>query len=164
MSTVMNGSAPAPSSGGWLSKERTIAGPGFNRWQIAPAALLIHLCIGMAYGLSTFWLPLSKAIGIKAAVACPAGTGFFDELFVSDCDWKISTLGWMFTLAIVILGVSAALWGGWLERVGPRKAGVVAAACWAGGLAVAALGIQMHQFWIMLLGGGLIGGVGLGIG
>jgi MFS family permease len=164
MSTVMNGSAPASSSGGWLSKERTIAGPGFNRWRVAPAALLIHLCIGMAYGLSTFWLPLSKAIGIKAATACPAGTGFFDELFVSDCDWKISTLGWMFTLAIVILGVSAALWGGWLERVGPRKAGVVAAACWAGGLAVAALGIQMHQFWIMLLGGGLIGGVGLGIG
>jgi len=164
MSTVMNGSAAAPSSGGWLAKERTIAGPGFNRWQIAPAALLIHLCIGMVYGLSTFWLPLSKAIGIKAAVACPVGTGFFDELFVSDCDWKISTLGWMFTLAIIILGVSAALWGGWLERVGPRKAGVVAAVCWGGGLAVAALGIQMHQFWIMLLGGGVIGGVGLGLG
>jgi MFS family permease len=164
MSTVMNGSAPAPSSGGWLSKERTIAGPGFNRWQIAPAALLIHLCIGMAYGLSTFWLPLSKAIGIKSATACPAGTGFFDELFVSNCDWKISTLGWMFTLAIIILGVSAALWGGWLERVGPRKAAVVAAVCWGGGLAVAALGIQMHQFWIMLLGGGVIGGVGLGLG
>jgi MFS family permease len=164
MSTVMNGSVPAPSSGGWLSKERTIAGPGFNRWQIAPAALLIHLCIGMAYGLSTFWLPLSKAIGIKSATACPAGTGFFDELFVSNCDWKISTLGWMFTLAIIILGVSAALWGGWLERVGPRKAGVVAAFCWGGGLAVAALGIQMHQFWIMLLGGGVIGGVGLGLG
>jgi MFS family permease len=163
MSTVMNGSA-VPSSGGWLSKERTIAGPGFNRWQVAPAALLIHLCIGMVYGLSTFWLPLSKAIGIKTAVACPAGTGFFNELFVSDCDWKISTLGWMFTLAIVILGVSAALWGGWLERVGPRRAGVAAAVCWGGGLAVAALGIQMHQFWIMLLGGGVIGGIGLGLG
>ena len=163
MSTVINGAAVA-SPGGVLSKERTIAGPGFNRWQIAPAALAIHLCIGMAYGLSTFWLPLSKAVGIKAAVACPAGTGFMDELFVTACDWKVATLNWMFTLAIVILGVSAALWGGWLERVGPRKAGVVAAVCWSGGLAVAALGVQMHQFWLMLVGGGLIGGVGLGLG
>lgn len=164
MSTVMNGASAASASGGWLSKERSIAGPGFNRWQIAPAALAIHLCIGMAYGLSTFWLPLSKAIGLKAPVACPAGTTFWQELFVSNCDWKISTLGWMFTLGIVILGCSAALWGGWLEHVGPRKAGAVAAACWAGGLAVAALGVQLHQFWIMLLGGGLLGGIGLGLG
>ena len=70
----------------------------------------------------------------------------------------------MYTLFFVILGCSAALWGGWLERVGPRKAGVVAAVCWAGGMAISAIGIQMHQFWIMLLGSGVIGGVGLGLG
>lgn len=163
MYTVMNG-VPAPSSGGWLSKERTIAGPGFNRWLLPPAALAIHLCIGMAYGFSVFWLPLSKAIGIKAALACPKDVGFIGQLTTTSCDWQISTLGWMYTLFFVILGCSAALWGGWLERVGPRKAGVVAAICWAGGMAISALGIQAHQFWMMLLGSGVIGGVGLGLG
>ena len=160
MSTVMNG---APGMG-LLAKERTIVGPGFNRWMAPPAALLIHICIGMAYGLSAFWLPLSKAIGIKAAMACPKGTTFLQELFVTDCDWKVSSLVWIFTLGILILGASAALWGGWLEHVGPRKAGVVAAVCWAGGLAVTGLGIHVHQLWLMLLGGGVLGGVGLGIG
>jgi MFS family permease len=164
MSTVMNGSAPAPSSGGWLSKERTIAGPGFNRWLLPPAALAIHLCIGMAYGFSVFWLPLSRAIGIKASLACPKDAGFLAQLTTTTCDWQVSTLGWMFTLFFVILGCSAALWGGWLERVGPRKAGVVAAICWAGGMAISAFGIQAHQFWMMLLGSGVIGGVGLGLG
>ena len=164
MSTVMNGSEPAPSSGGWLSKERTIAGPGYNRWLLPPAALAIHLCIGMAYGFSVFWLPLSKAIGIKAALACPKDVGFFAQLTTTSCDWQVSTLGWMYTLFFVILGCSAALWGGWLEHVGPRKAGVVAACCWAGGMVISAFGIQAHQFWIMLLGSGVIGGIGLGLG
>src|SRR3954464_9226371 len=164
MSTVMNGSVPAPSSGGWLSKERTIAGPGFNRWLLPPAALAIHLCIGMAYGFSVFWLPLSKAIRIKTAPACPKDAGFFAQLTPTSCDWQVSTLGWMYTLFFVILGCSAALWGGWLERVGPRKAGVVAACCWAGGMVISALGVSLHQFWLMLLGSGVIGGVGLGLG
>jgi MFS family permease len=164
MSTVMNGAVAAPSSGGLLSKERTIAGAGFNRWLVPPAALAIHLCIGMAYGFSVFWLPLSKAIGIKAAVACPADVGFFAQWFTTSCDWQVSTLGWMYTLFFVILGCSAALWGGWLEHVGPRKAGVVAACCWAGGMVISSIGISLHQFWIMLLGSGVIGGVGLGLG
>lgn len=82
-----------------------------------PAALAIHLCIGMAYGFSVFWLPLSKAIGIKESVTCAADVGFFAELFVTTCDWKISTLGWMYTLFFVFLGSSAAIWGGWLEHV-----------------------------------------------
>jgi len=164
MSTVMNGAVAAPPSGGLLSKERTIAGAGFNRWLVPPAALAIHLCIGMAYGFSVFWLPLSKAIGIKAAVACPADVGFFAQWFTTACDWQVSTLGWMYTLFFVILGCSAALWGGWLEHVGPRKAGVVAACCWAGGMVISSIGISLHQFWIMLLGSGVIGGVGLGLG
>ena len=119
---------------GLLSKERTYARPGFNRWLVPPAALAIHLCIGMAYGFSVFWLPLSRAVGITSPVACPADMTFLASLFATGCDWKISTLGWMYTLFFVFLGGAAAIWGGWLEHAGPRKAGVVAAVCWCGGL------------------------------
>jgi MFS family permease len=148
----------------FLDKERIIAGPGFNRWLVPPAALAIHLCIGMAYGFSVFWLPLSKALGIKESIKCDADIGFFAELFTTSCDWKISTLGWMYTLFFVFLGSSAAIWGGWLERAGPRKAGVVSAGCWCGGMLLSALGIYLHQFWLMILGSGVIGGIGLGLG
>jgi len=151
-------------SPGILDKERIIAGPGFNRWIVPPAALAIHLCIGMAYGFSVFWLPLSKALGIKEAIKCGPDVGFFGQLFTTACDWQISTLGWMYTLFFVLLGTSAALWGGWLERAGPRKAGVVAAFCWCGGMLISALGVYLHQFWMMILGSGVIGGVGLGLG
>ncbi|CAG0942869.1 partial putative MFS-type transporter YhjX, partial [Candidatus Brocadiaceae bacterium] len=148
----------------FLDKKHTVAGKKFNRWLVPPAALAIHLCIGMAYGFSVFWLPLSKAIGIKDSVVCPADINFWMELFVTDCDWKISTLGWMYTLFFVFLGSSAAVWGAWLEHVGPRKAGVVSALCWCGGMLLSALGIYLHQFWLMLLGSGVIGGIGLGLG
>ncbi|MGY4830025.1 OFA family MFS transporter [Sphaerotilaceae bacterium SBD11-9] len=158
---TLGGAGNAP---GLLDKERTIAGPGYNRWLVPPAALAIHLCIGMAYGFSVFWLPLSKALGIKEAIKCGPDVGFFAELFVSNCDWKISTLGWMYTLFFVFLGCAAALWGGWLERAGPRKAGVVSALCWCGGMLISALGIHTHQFWLMILGSGVIGGIGLGLG
>ena len=151
-------------SSGFLSKERIVAPEGFNRWLVPPAALAIHLCIGMAYGFSVFWLPLSKALGIKEAIKCGPDIGFFQELFITTCDWKVSTLGWMYTLFFVLLGSSAALWGGWLERAGPRKAGVVSAVCWCGGMLIAAAGIYYHQFWMMLLGSGVIGGIGLGLG
>ena len=149
---------------GILDKERIIAGPGFNRWLVPPAALAVHLCIGMAYGFSVFWLPLSKALGIKDAIKCAPDVGFFGQLFTTTCDWQISTLGWMYTLFFVLLGSSAAIWGGWLERVGPRKAGFVAALCWCGGMLISALGIYLHQFWLMILGSGVIGGIGLGLG
>ena len=152
------------STPGILDKERIIAGPGFNRWLVPPAALAIHLCIGMAYGFSVFWLPLSKALGIKDAIKCGPEVGFFAQLFTTTCDWQISTLGWMYTLFFVLLGSSAAIWGGWLERAGPRKAGVVAALCWCGGMLFSALGVYMHQFWMMILGSGVIGGIGLGLG
>ena len=158
-SSTMSDSTP-----GFLSKERIIAADGYNRWLVPPAALAIHLCIGMAYGFSVFWLPLSKALGIKEPLKCGADIGFFQELFTTTCDWKVSTLGWMYTLFFVLLGSSAALWGGWLERAGPRKAGVVSALCWCGGMLIAALGIYTHQFWLMLLGSGVIGGIGLGLG
>jgi MFS family permease len=151
---------------GFLDKERIIAGPGFNRWLVPPAALAIHLCIGMAYGFSVFWLPLSKALGTAGhgAQACAKEMSFFAELFAAHCDWRVATLGWMYTLFFVFLGCSAALWGGWLERAGPRKAGVVSAACWCGGMLLSAVGIHLHQFWLMILGSGVIGGIGLGLG
>jgi len=152
------------SNSSWLDKSRIIAKPGFNRWLVPPAALAIHLCIGMAYGFSVFWLPLSRAIGISAPIACPADMSLLTELFAANCDWKISTLGWMYTLFFVFLGSSAAIWGGWLERVGPRKAGVVSAFCWCGGLVISAIGIKLHQIWLMWLGSGVIGGIGLGLG
>jgi len=152
----------------YLDKQRIVASSGFNRWLVPPAAIAIHLCIGMAYGLSVFWLPLSKALGVSKglsdAIKCGADVGFFEELFTTSCDWRVSTLVWAFTVGIVFLGLSAAVWGGWLERVGPRKAGVVSAVCWAGGMFISAFGIYIHQFWIVLLGSGVVGGIGLGIG
>jgi MFS family permease len=148
----------------FLDKERTIAVPGFNRWLVPPAALAIHLCIGMAYGFSVFWLPLSRAIGLTQSVSCGADMGFFAQIFSSTCDWQISMLGWMYSLFFVFLGLSAALFGGWLEHAGPRKAGVVAALCWCGGLVISAFGIYTHQIWLMWLGSGVIGGIGLGLG
>jgi MFS family permease len=147
-----------------LQKERTIAKPGFSRWLVPPAALAIHLCIGMAYGFSVFWLPLSKAIGITATVAAPADLGFFARIFSTSYDWDISLLGWMFTLFFVFLGSSAAVWGKWLEKAGPRKAGVVSALCWCGGLVISAFGVYVHQIWLLWLGSGVIGGIGLGLG
>ncbi|APH60275.1 OFA family MFS transporter [Granulibacter bethesdensis] len=145
---------------GILDRARIIAQPGFNRWLVPPAALAIHLCIGMAYGLSVFWLPMQKIIG----TACPASMGELAQLTTTDCDWSEGSLVTAFKLGIVFLGISAAIWGGWLERVGPHRAGVVAALCWSGGWLISALGIYQHQLWLIWLGLGVIGGIGLGIG
>jgi MFS family permease len=134
---------------GLLSKDRIVARPEFNRWLVPPAALAIHLSIGMAYGFSVFWLPLSRAIGITAS---------------APGDWKLSSLGWMYTLFFVMLGSSAAVFGAWVEREGPRKAGVVAACCWGGGFFISAAGVYLHQLWMLWLGSGVIGGCGLGLG
>lgn len=146
-----------------LAKERTIAHSGYNRWLLPPAALAIHLSIGMAYGFSVFWLPLSKALGIDAPIECAKDMSLLAQLFTTTCDWSVSTLSIMYTLFFVFLGSSAFLFGGWLEHAGPRKAGVVAAFCWAGGLILSALGVYTHQLWLMWLGGG-VGGIGLGLG
>ena len=162
--TTISSAGSIPGAGtGLLDKERTIATAGFNRWLVPPAALCIHLCIGMAYGFSVFWLPLSRAIGLSAPKAC-ADMTLVQELFTTTCDWKVASLGWMFTLFFVLLGISAAVWGGWLERVGPRKAGFVSAMCWCGGLFLGAIGVYTHQLWLLWLGSGVIGGIGLGLG
>jgi MFS family permease len=163
MATLDSAGTMARGGEGILDREHTIAKAGFNRWLVPPAALCIHLCIGMAYGFSVFWLPLSRAVGLTAPKACP-DMSLVQELFTTTCDWKVASLGWMFTLFFVVLGVSAAIWGGWLERVGPRKAGFVAALCWSGGLLLGALGVYTHQLWLLWLGSGVIGGVGLGLG
>lgn len=130
-------------------KARTVAPPGFSRWRVPPAALAIHLSIGQAYAFSVFNLPLSRALGVTGA---------------APGDWSLATLGWVFSTAIVFLGLSAALFGRWLERVGPRAAMVTAALCFSGGLFVAAAGVRAHAFWLVLLGYGVLGGIGLGIG
>ena len=148
---------------GMLARARTVAGPGYNRWLLPPCALAIHLCIGMAYGFSVFWLPLSRAIGIKDPVVCKTLT-LVQALTTTTCDWRVSDLTWIYSLFFVVLGGAAAIWGGWLERVGPRRAGVVAACCWAGGIAIGAIGVQMHQLWLIWLGTGFVGGIGLGLG
>ena len=145
---------------GLLDKARIVASPGFNRWLIPPAALAIHLCIGMAYGFSVFWLPLSKSLG----QSCPADIGLLQMLTTTTCDWPVSMLGWTYTLFFVLLGSSAALFGHWLETAGPRKAGVVSALCWCLGLVIAAIGVREHQLWLLWLGAGVIGGIGLGLG
>jgi MFS family permease len=163
MATIERVGGLVGSPAGLLDRERIIARAGFNRWLVPPAALCIHLCIGMAYGFSVFWLPLSRAIGITKSVACPDLT-LIGELFTTTCDWRISSLGWMYTLFFVVLGSSAAIWGGWLERAGPRKAGVVAALCWCGGLVISAVGVMAHELWMLWLGSGVIGGIGLGLG
>jgi MFS family permease len=159
----------------FLSKEHITANAKFNRWLVPPAALAIHLSIGMAYGFSVFWKPLGNALmgaDGKPLAACAAGatnlseklSGTAKALFATDCNWTQFDLGWMFTLFFVLLGCSAALWGGWLEREGPRKAGLVSMVLWCGGLLISAYGVYAHLLWLMWLGSGVIGGIGLGLG
>jgi len=110
MTTIEQAPAGFRPTSGLLDRERIIAKAGFNRWLVPPAALCIHLCIGMAYGFSVFWIPLSRAIGLDKSVACP-DLSLVGELFTTTCDWRISSLGWMYTLFFVVLGSSAAIWG-----------------------------------------------------
>src|ERR1051326_2466647 len=133
----------------FLDRDHSVATEDFSRWRVPPAALAIHLCIGQAYAFSVFNLPLSKLIG---------GTNS------ASTDWKLSTIGWVFSTAIVFLGLSAAVFGRWVERVGPRKAMFASACSFASGFLVAALGVSLHQFAFVLLGYGVLGGIGLGLG
>jgi MFS family permease len=121
---------------GLLSRDRIIAAPGFNRWLVPPASVAIHLCIGSVYAWSVFNPALVKTEGV---VASAAG------------DWTLAQVTWIFTVAIVCLGLSAAVAGKWLERVGPRMVGTVSACCWGGGFLVGVLGIRTHQLWLLYL-------------
>lgn len=132
-----------------FSKARIVASPGFNRWMLPPAAMAMHLSIGMAYGFSVFWLPLTRVLGVTEPV---------------EGDWSRSDVMWTFTLFFIFLGSAAAVFGHWLEKVGPRLAGTVAACCWGGGFLIAALGVYVHRIELLWLGAGVIGGCGLGLG
>jgi MFS family permease len=133
----------------FLARERTIAAPGYSRWLIPPAALCIHLCIGQAYAFSVFNLPMTKLIGITQS---------------APDDWKLTDLGWIFSIAIVFLGLSAAVFGRWVEEGGPRRAMFTAALCFSSGFIISAIGVYLHNIWIVYLGYGAIGGIGLGLG
>ncbi|HEV7136459.1 MAG TPA: OFA family MFS transporter [Steroidobacteraceae bacterium] len=133
----------------FLDRDRTVAGPGFNRWMVPPAALCVHLCIGQAYAFSVFNLPMTRLIGVTNS---------------AHGDWKLTDLGWIFTLAIFFLGVSAAVFGRWVEEGGPRRAMFAAALCFGGGFLISAAGVYAHQIWVIYLGYGVLGGIGLGVG
>jgi MFS family permease len=155
--TTASSTVQAP---GLFSREGILAGPGFNRWLVPPAALAIHLCIGMAYGFSVFWLPMSKLL--PGAPAC--APDFASALTAGGCNWTVAQVTHIFETFIAMLGISAAIFGRWLERAGPRRSGFIAALCWGIGLAIGGYGVQIHQLWLIFLGVGFIGGIGLGLG
>ena len=133
----------------FLDKANTIAPADFNRWLVPPAALAVHLSIGQIYAYSVFNAPLTKVLGITES---------------APGDWSLATVGWIFSIALAVLGASAAMFGRWMERVGPRKAMFVAAVCFGLGFLVSALGVRQHNLWLLYLGNGVLGGVGLGLG
>ena len=133
----------------FLDRERSVARPGFTRWLVPPAALAVHLCIGEIYGFSVFNVPLTRLLGVTQS---------------APGDWTIPQVAWLYSTGLILLGLSAAFFGKWVERNGPRKTMFVSACCWGGGFLVASLGIKLHQFWLVLLGYGIIGGIGLGLG
>jgi len=134
---------------GILDKQHSVASPEYSRWLVPPAALCIHLSIGQAYAWSVFNIPLTRLLGVTQS---------------ADGDWSRETVIWIFSLAIVCLGLSAAFGGKWLEKVGPRKAMFASAVCFSSGFFVSALGVYLHQIALVYLGYGVIGGCGLGIG
>lgn len=132
-----------------LSREATIAPPGFNRWLVPPAAIAVHMCIGQVYGFSVFKKPLAKALGISAPMAG---------------DWSEADVGVAYIIALALLGISAAVFGKWVERSGPRKTMLASLLCFCSGLVLASCAVRWHQLWLLYAGYGLIGGVGLGLG
>ena len=125
----------------FLDRERSVAKPGHSRWLVPPAALAIHLCIGQVYA-----------------------TSVYKDALVDHFDTSLTAVGLIFSIAIVALGLSAALFGTWVDRVGPRRTMFASACCWGAGFLVAAAGIGLEQIWLVYLGYGVIGGIGLGIG
>jgi MFS family permease len=132
-----------------LLKESIVAPRGVNRGAILPAALGTHLSIGSVYAWSVFNGPLTREIGVVAP---------------SAADWALTSVLPVFSTAIVALGICAAVAGKWLEQVGPRCVGVLAACAWGGGLALGSLGGAQHSLPLLDLGYGALGGLGMGLG
>ncbi len=133
----------------FLSREATVASPGFSRWLVPPAAIAVHMCIGQVYGFSVFKKPLARALGITAPI-----TG----------DWSEADVGVAYSLALALLGLSAAFFGKWVERGGPRKTMMASMLCFCSGLVLTSLAVRWHQLWLLYAGYGLMGGIGLGLG
>ncbi|MGA3037003.1 MAG: OFA family MFS transporter [Vulcanimicrobiaceae bacterium] len=134
----------------FFDRAHSVAKPGFSRWLVPPAALCIHLCIGEVYAFSVFTKPMVQAIGVTAPTP--------------GVDWTVPQLGWIFSLAILVLGLASAFGGKWVERVGPRMAMFMSALFFCGGFIVAGIGVNLHLLWLVYFGYGVIGGIGLGIG
>ena len=134
----------------FLDREATVAPLNYNRWLVPPAALAIHMCIGQVYGFSVFKIPLTHLLGVT------------QEL--KGQDWNQEQIAWVFSIAIAVLGLAAAFLGTWAERNGPRKVSFIAAFCFGGGFLVSAVGVHLHNLWLIYLGYGLLGGIGLGLG
>src|ERR1044071_2488394 len=133
----------------FLDRSHTVARPGYSRWMVPPAALCVHLCIGQAYAFSVFNLPMTRLLGVSQS---------------TPDDWKLTDLGWIFSIAMAVLGISAAVFGRWVEEGGPRKAMFTAGCLWAGGFMLSAVGVHLHSLWLIYLGYGVFGGMALGIG
>jgi MFS family permease len=125
----------------FLSREATVARPGFNRWLVPPAAVAVHMCIGQVYAFSVFNKPLSTELGVP-----------------------VSKVNMAYMIALVMLGLSAAFFGKWVERSGPRKTMLASCLCFCGGLLLTALGVKLKMLWLILGGYGFVGGIGLGLG
>src|SRR5947208_15410020 len=134
---------------GFFDRQQTVAAPGYSRWLVPPAALAVHLSIGQVYAFSVFKLPLTKVLGITKS---------------APGDWDQPALAWIFSIAIAFLGISAAVFGRWVEKHGPRKTMLAAACCFGGGFLLSAVGVAVHQLWLIYLGYGVLGGCGLGLG
>jgi len=130
----------------FLDRDRSIAPAGYSRWLVPPAALAIHLSIGQVYAFSVFKNPLLALHGADGSV------------------WDLKEVGYIFSIAIAFLGISAAVFGAWLEKAGPRRAMFYAAVCFGLGFIIASFGASSHQLWLIYLGYGAIGGIGLGLG
>ena len=133
----------------FLEREKSVAHPGYSRWLVPPAALAIHLSIGQAYAFSVFKIPLTQVLGVGKSL---------------PEDWKQTQIAWIFSLAIVMLGLSAATFGKWLEGAGPRKAMFASAVCFGLGFYISYVGVVSHELWLLYVGYGVVGGTGLGLG
>jgi MFS family permease len=134
----------------FLDREASVAPANYNRWLVPPAALAIHMCIGQVYGFSVFKIPLTHLLGVTKQI--------------KGQDWDQEQIAWVFSIAIAVLGLAAAFLGTWAERNGPRKVSFIAAFCFGGGFLVSAVGVHLHSIWLIYLGYGLLGGIGLGLG